>query len=157
VTTTGEPEQFARRALEWAASHLGDTSYALRCLAFVEDAYERPNGIEVFGGASAAESAERYGTQAYDPLAPPPPGALVFYACAGPIDGTQASWGHVGLALGDGRVIHAWDRVRVDDALAVCDLAPRAGWSQPALLGWTPPSVVLHGHRPRDWAVARDG
>jgi ABC-type uncharacterized transport system permease subunit len=47
----------AAAAIEWALARRSDSGYALRCLAFVEDASERPNGIEVFGGASAAESA----------------------------------------------------------------------------------------------------
>jgi cell wall-associated NlpC family hydrolase len=123
----------------------------MRCLAFVEDAYERGNGIEVFGGSSAQESAELYGVTAYDADRPPPAGSLVFYACAGPADGDWRSWGHVGLALGDGRVVHAWDEVRVDDAPAIAALTPATGWTPPRLLGWTSVARVLEGHRPRDW------
>ena len=77
-------------------------------------------------------------TAPYDPLAPPPAGAFVFYACGGPVDGTHRDWGHVGLALGDGRVVHAWDEVRVDDARDVEDLRPAAGWTAPRLIGWAP-------------------
>ena len=156
MTPAGEPERLARRAVEWAAARVGDASYAMRCLAFVEDAYEQPNGIEVSGGSSAAESAAQYGTHACDPSSPPPAGALVFYACAGPANGTVVSWGHVGLASGDGRVIHAWDRVRIDAAVAVERLSPRSGWSAPTLLGWTAPQVVLRGQRARDWGAAGD-
>jgi cell wall-associated NlpC family hydrolase len=124
----------------------------LRCLAFVEDAYERPNGIEIFGGDNAAESAERYGTTPYDQSVPPPVGAFVFYACDGPVDGTRQYWGHVGLALGDGRVVHAWDEVRVDDARDLEDLSSAAGWTAPRFVGWTPPTRILEGHRRRDWS-----
>jgi hypothetical protein len=141
-------------AVAWALAHVGDRQYALRCLAFVEDAYERPNGIEVFGGASATESAAIYGVQPYDATRQPPAGSLVFYACSGPAGGAWRSWGHVGLALGDGRVVHAWDQVRVDDALSVEGLPPAPRWSQPALLGWTPPDRVLAGHRRREWVDA---
>jgi hypothetical protein len=139
------------RALSWALSRRGSPAYALRCLAFVEDAFERANQIEVFGGSSAAEAADLYGVLAYDPARPPPAGALVFYACSGPIDGVSAEWGHVGLSLGVGRVVHGWDVVRVDDATAVTRLAPAAGWSAPRLLGWTRVERVLDGHRPRRW------
>jgi hypothetical protein len=117
----------------------------------VEDAYERPNEIEIFGGDSAAASAERYGTEEYDPAAPPPAGAFVFYECGGPVDGAHRVWGHVGLALGDRRVVHAWDQVRVDDAREVQDLHPAAGWTAPRLIGWTCPERILEGHRPRSW------
>ena len=143
--------RFSTAAVAWALGRVGERTYPLRCLAFVEDAYERPNGIEVFGGDSAAESAARYATEPYDPLAPPPAGAFVFYACGGPVDGTYRDWGHVGLALGDGRVVHAWDEVRVDDARQVEDLGPAAGWTAPRLIGWAPPGRILEGHRARDW------
>ena len=139
--------ELVERALAWAADHLGDASYAGRCLAFVEDAYERSNGIEVFGGASAAESAGLYGTA---PIGggPPPAGALVFYACAGPLGGTTEPWGHCGLSLGDGRVIHAWDVVRVDTLRAVESLPLSPGWTTPRLIGWTPVERLLEDARP---------
>jgi cell wall-associated NlpC family hydrolase len=145
-------EELAAAAIDWALWRLGDRGYALRCLAFVEDAYERANGIEVFGGSSATESAQRYGLTAYDADAPPPAGSLVFFAAEGPIDGRRRDWGHVGLALGDGRVVHAWDEVRVDAAGAVETLPVAAGWSRPRLTGWASAARLLAGHRRRRWA-----
>jgi cell wall-associated NlpC family hydrolase len=142
------------RAIDWALARQGDPSYALRCLAFVEDAFERANGIEVFGGDSAAESAALYRPQRYDPSRPPPSGALVFYTARGPLDGLQRDWGHVGLSLGDGTVVHAWDVVRIDDAHEVERLDPAAGWTAPRLIGWVPAARLLNGHRPRTWIDA---
>jgi cell wall-associated NlpC family hydrolase len=141
----------AAAAVRWALERVGDRGYALRCLAFVEDAFERANGIEVFGGSSAAESAERYGLRPFVAGDTPPEGSFVFYATEGPIDGIRAEWGHVGLSLGDGRVVHAWDEVRVDDARAVEQLEPAPGWTPPRLRGWTEVATVLRGHRPRRW------
>lgn len=149
--SSGDTSLLARRAVEWALARRGDPSYAGRCLAFVEDAYERANQIEIFGGSSAAESAGQYGTQAYDRTAPPPLGSFVFYACTGPLGGVRRGWGHVGLALGDGRVVHAWDVVRVDTAEAVSALPPTEGWEPAELIGWTPVERVLQGRRHRDW------
>ena len=154
-SATGSPRRisagYAAGAVAWAIDRVGERTYPLRCLAFVEDAYERPNGIEVFGGDSATASAGQYGVEPYDPAAPPPAGAFGFYACAGPVDGRRCDWGHVGLALGDGRVVHAWDEVRVDDALEVQALRPAVGWTGPRLVGWTSPKRILEGHRPRAW------
>lgn len=141
--------EVARAATRWALDRLGDRSYGLRCLAFVEDAVERPNAIEIFGGSSARESAELYGPLPIEPDVAVAAGSFVFYACEGPVDDAWRDWGHVGVALGDGRVVHAWDEVRVDVAEAVETLSPRAGWSQPRLLGWVPLSRVLEGHRSR--------
>ena len=157
MTADHPSEQIANRAIGWALAHRGDRTYALRCLAFVEDALERANGIEVFGGASAAESAAQYGMLPYDPASLPSRGAFVFYACRGPIAGDVADWGHVGLALGDGQVVHAWDEVRVDSATAVGALPVRAGWSRPRLVGWALVERVLAGHRTRDWSEPRRG
>ena len=141
----------ARAATRWAVDRTGDRSYAGRCLAFVEDAIERANDIEIFGGSTAHESAERYSPDPYAADVPPPAGSLVFYACEGPSDGAWRDWGHVGIALGDGRVAHAWDEVRVDEATHVEALSPVPGWTPARLIGWVPLARVLEGHRPHDW------
>lgn len=52
---------YIANAIRWAQEHLGATEYAGRCLAFVEDAYEESNHVEIFGGSSAQESAEEFG------------------------------------------------------------------------------------------------
>ena len=140
-------------AIGWAMARLGATDHALRCLAFVEEAYERPNGIEVFGGDSARESAERYGADAAS--GPAPKGAFVFFDCEGPVNGVVRNWGHVGLALGDGRMVHAWGTVRVDPIADVPALPGGPGWSAPAYLGWASPEEILEGAIERDWRPDR--
>ena len=145
-----EVESFVEPAVAWALQRLGSADYGRRCLAFVEDAFERANSIEMFGGSSAAESARLYGVKPH--AAVPPRGAMVFYACRGPIPGTVGEWGHVGLSLGDGRIIHAWDRIRVDPLADVEGLERGDGWSAPRLLGWVPAQRFLRGFRTRAWA-----
>jgi cell wall-associated NlpC family hydrolase len=138
-------------AVDWALARVGDPSYATRCLSFVEDAFERANRIEIFGGSTASEAAQLYGLQPYDAAAPPPPGAFVFYAWRGPIGGVVGDWGHVGLSLGDGQVVHAWDVIRVDEAHAVTRLSSANRADPPRLIGWTPVERILDGHRVRTW------
>jgi cell wall-associated NlpC family hydrolase len=140
------------RALAWALARCGASAYAGRCLAFVEDAYERANGIEVYGGASAAESAQIYGTQPLTGV--PPRGALVFFTWRGEIAGVVEDWGHVGISLGDGALVHAWDVVRIDPIEAIAHLPSASGWAAPSPLGWTPVARLLAGSRPRDWTDA---
>lgn len=137
-------------AHEWAHARLGSIAYATRCLAFVEDAIERPNDLEVFGGDSAAESAAMFG--AIKNTGSPPAGSFAFYQTTGRISGVRAEWGHVGLAVGDGRVIHAWDRVRSDHYREIERLTPAAGWTSPRWLGWVPLDTILATARPRRWA-----
>lgn len=139
-------------AIRWAEARIGSRDYALRCLAFVEDAYEQANQIELFGGSSATESALEYGASTNVALEPPP-GAFVFYACAGLVDGQPRDWGHVGLCCGDGQVLHAWDQVRRDDYRVVETLAPAPTWDAPRFIGWSPVERVLAGYRPRIWSA----
>ena len=139
------------RALDWALARRGDPSYALRCLAFIEDAFELANQIELFGGDTAAESAALYRPRPYEHTRPPPAGSLVFYAASGQVNGAARDWGHVGLALGDGTVVHAWDVVRIDDAQDVERLTPAMGWTAPRMIGWVPAARLLRGHRRRMW------
>lgn len=139
----GEFSRLVENALDWGLEHLGSQDYPGRCLAFVEDCYEKGNGIEIFGGSTASESAEIY---TVGPLqGNPPAGALVFYDCSGPLLGETKNWGHVGLAVGDGTLVHAWDKVRLDPLEAMELLEPPPGWSRPSYIGWATPERVLEG------------
>jgi hypothetical protein len=136
-------------AISWAKERLGSQEYPLRCLAFVEDAYERSNGIEMWGGSDARESAELY--DAHKNTGAPPAGAFVFYACSWLVDGELKDWGHVALAFGNGEAIHAWDIVRIDHYMEICHLQAAPGWSQPELIGWAPVERVLAGIQKKQW------
>jgi len=87
-------QSYIANAVKWAREQMGSADYRFRCLAFVEDAYEKANGVEIFGESTAKESAEAFGVKA--DLAIPPAGAFVFYDCSGPIDEIEKNWGHVG-------------------------------------------------------------
>ena len=142
-------------ALDWALSRLGSTEYPGRCYAFCEDAYELGGRIILDGqGRTAKEAAEAYlarmSAAGLMTEGLPPRGAYVFYDCAGPLNGEERNWGHMGLSLGDGRLVHAWDRVRVDDLRAVEQLAPPPGWTPPVYTGWAAPAVILVGMTPED-------
>jgi cell wall-associated NlpC family hydrolase len=139
-------EFFIDNAIAWAERQLGRDDYCFRCLAFVEDAYEVANAIEIFGGSSAKESADEYGV-AGNMTDAPPRGAFVFYDMTGEIAGDRANYGHVGLHLGDGRIIHAWDEVRIDYLKAIEALEPAEGWTQPSYIGWAPVERILQGHK----------
>jgi hypothetical protein len=138
-------ETYIAHAIHWAQEHLDSTDYTTCCLAFVEDAYEESNHVEIFGGDDAQASADEYG--AAQNRGEPPLGAFVFYACAGPVGDEIKNWGHVGLYIGEGKVIHAWDKVRIDDYHAVQNLTPPPGWSQPQFIGWAPIERIFVGYR----------
>ena len=69
-------DKIVERAIAWALEREDLPDYELRCLSFVEDAYEQANGIEVFGGSSARESADIY--RAADSTGEPPAGGSSF-------------------------------------------------------------------------------
>jgi cell wall-associated NlpC family hydrolase len=140
---------FIEKAIEWANSKMNSTNYTLICLAFVEDAYERSNGIEMFGGSTAKESADLYG--AGKNMTIPPKGSFVFYDCSGKVQDEMKYWGHVGLCIGNGEVIHAWDRVRINNYLEIQELTPVPGWTNPKFIGWSPVETILNGYQLKEW------
>lgn len=64
-------------------------------------------------------------------------GAFVFYDCLCPGSDVPVNRGHCGIALEDGQVIHARDRVRIDDYLAIEKLTAVNG-DRPVYLGRVP-------------------
>ena len=127
--------------IRWAKSKLGSTEYAGWCLAFIEDALEISNHIEIYGGDSAKESCGMYKDALRGGV--PERGAFVFYDCLCPSENGPVNWGHCGVSLGDGRVIHAWDMVRIDDYLAIEKLTALTG-DHPEYLGWVALQRVLN-------------
>jgi hypothetical protein len=153
---TDQFEAYIAHAIHWAQAQVGSAAYPFRCLAFVEDAYECANRVEIFGGSTAAESAEEYGARSNRQHLPPR-GAFVFYECFGPLRGEYKNWGHVGLCLGEAQVIHAWDKVRQDHYLDVERLTPAPGWSAPRYIGWTPVECIFVGYREKKRKRANRG
>ena len=126
--------------INWAEEKIGNSQYAGWCLSFIEDALEISNNIEIFGGASAKESCEMY----YDAIhtGVPERGAFVFYDCMCPSEDGLVNWGHCGICLGEGRVIHAWDIVRIDDFMQIESMKSSVG-EHPKYIGWVPLKRVL--------------
>ena len=134
-------EKLTENMIHFAESKLGSTEYAGWCLAFIEDALEISNDIEVFGRDSAKEPCEMYKDALRGGV--PERGAFVFYDCLCPSENGPVNWGHCGISFGDGRVIHAWDMVRVDDYLAIEKLTALTG-NHPKYLGWVALERVLN-------------
>lgn len=126
--------------ISWAESRIGNTDYAGWCLSFIEDALEKSNDIEIFGGDCAKESCEMYHDALLTGL--PEKGAFVFYDCLCQSAEGLVNWGHCGISLGDGNVIHAWDKVRIDGYLDIEKLTALTG-DHPKYIGWVPIERVL--------------
>jgi len=137
--------------IRWAMEKLGERRYAGWCLSFIEDALEKSNDIEIFGGDCAKESAELYADAMMQ--GEPQRGAFVFYDCLCLSKSGPVNWGHCGISLGDGRVIHAWDEVRIDRYPDIEKLTAPSG-DHPGYIGWVPVSRVLAQKR-RDFDTIR--
>jgi hypothetical protein len=136
-------DTYVEGAVEWAKGKLGSTEYAYRCYAFLEDAYELGNSIVLDGkGCTAKEAANAYHAQ--DHKGSPPAGVYVCYDCTGEIDGESRNWGHIGLSIGDDKVIHAWYEIRIDHYKDIEQLEV-PGWTKPRLIGWVPVDKILRG------------
>ena len=132
--------ELTENMINWAENKLGSSEYAGWCLSFIEDALEKSNGIEVFGGDSAKESCDLYKDALQGGVLER--GAFVFYDCLCPSENGPVNWGHCGISFGEGRVIHAWDMVRIDDYLAIEKLTALTG-DHPKYLGWVALERVL--------------
>jgi cell wall-associated NlpC family hydrolase len=96
-------------AVEWAKAALGRTDYNFWCLAFVAHAYNS----QVAGWKTAHEAANNLVLRDRGQSAKSAPaGALVFFRYQGN-DGVD--YGHVGISLGDGRMISGLKQVQIDD------------------------------------------
>lgn len=124
----------------WAKNELGNKKYAGWCLSFIEDALEISNNIEIFGGDCAKESYEMYKDSVRKDI--PKRGAFVFYDCLCLSEDGPINWGHCGISLGDGMIIHAWDVVREDNYLDIEKMTSNAD-AHPKYLGWVPIERVL--------------
>ena len=69
-------------------------------------------------------------------------GAFVFYDCICPSENGPVNWGHCGISLGEGNVIHAWDAVRIDNYRDIERLTALSG-DHPRYIGWVPVERVL--------------
>lgn len=99
-------------AISWAYArkNAGDTSYSYYCLKFVGDAWSSQKvGNKGYSYATLAGNDMIKHTDKN-----PPRGAVVFWDWYGTVDGVYKNWGHVGIALGNGSVIHAdYNGIRV--------------------------------------------
>lgn len=133
-------EKIIDNMIAWAEEKQGKAEYCGWCLSFIEDALEQSNGIEIFGGDSAKESCEMYCDALHS--GDPERGAFVFYDCLCSSEDGPVNWGHCGICLGDGKVIHAWDVIRTDGYLEIERLTAVTG-DHPKYIGWVPVSRVL--------------
>jgi len=92
--------------------------------------------MELDGYSYAKEAADNHNAEKNTGV--PPKGAYVFYDCCGTINGKYRNWGHVGISVGEGKIIHAWDTVRMDNYLEVQNLKAAEGWTSPRYTGWIP-------------------
>lgn len=110
--------------ISWALANKGNTSYAYLCQKFVADAYAQVATRQ--SKATAKDAANAWCTHPGDKN--PPRGATVYYDWYGTVDGVYKNYGHVGIALGDGRVVHAYGNKGVVVSPNVDFMTGYIGW-----------------------------
>lgn len=128
-----ETEKIIENMIRWAKRETGNREYAGQYLSFINDALEKSGGSAVFVGNSANDSSESYSSALR--FGAPERGALVFYDCLYRGENAPANYGHCGIALDGGAVIHALNDVRIDNYLAIEKLTSRNG-DHLRYIGW---------------------
>jgi len=154
------------KAIAWAEKMIGDTSYAYECQIFVGDTYrETGTSPATYTCAKAAADA----LDAKDSSGTPPRGAYVFYDWSGTLNRVYKNWGHVGLSVGNGKIIHASETNPVEKSQYDKIGLTYIGWAYPSIAppinsfktawefdtpgdkeGWLP-------HNIEAWSVQTDG
>ncbi|MFJ8065602.1 hypothetical protein ACIQYS_13295 [Psychrobacillus sp. NPDC096426] len=53
--------------------------------------------------------------------------------------------GALGLSIGNGEVIHAWDKVGINNYLDIEKLKTAIGWEKPKYIGWVSLERIMVG------------
>ena len=128
------------QAIAWAEDAIEvKPTYNKRCLKFVQDAYDEETGAntDIDRSGYAKEAAEKLNA-AENNEGLPPKGTFVFYDWYGEVDGVYDHWGHVGLSIGNGEIIHNFGTsIKKQDYKSLDQTTlPYIGWAYPPL---TPP------------------
>lgn len=136
------------KAINLARSQDGKEDWKGYCLGFVGQAF----GQESTGWLSPVDAIEKLGDRFYpvEKCQNPPRGALIFFSAKGKWCGASygcidlADYGHIGIYLGHGEVLHAYGRVRTQtltavEQLATTDSKGNKSWID-SYIGWAYPS-----------------
>jgi PKD repeat protein len=136
-------DNWAETAISWAQQRIGSEKWWNYCLRFVANAFMQEEDKPA-GWNSALEAARDYVN--FDRLNQmpygwrmAPRGAIIFFDKEG-----ANQYGHVGIYLGNGSIIHAYGTVQVstiEEALGKPDIGQYLGWSYPPEV-WRPTSVA---------------
>jgi hypothetical protein len=116
------------RAVKWAEGQMGSEEYAWRCERFVEEAYGTSGIFDTAKDAAKAMKLHR----GWKDMKKAPRGALIYFRA----DESNQDYGHVGIALGKGKMISALRSVTTTDI-------SRGPYWKHIYLGWT--------NAPVDW------
>ncbi len=153
ISTEQEWQQWTDTAIEWAEKLEGNNAYFGMCLAFVSDAFINASTKQGHtnpgpaGWGNPNDAISDLGDKFYAGDKNPPRGALVFFSALDP----YYEYGHIGICLGNNRIIHACGIVRNDpifDSEGELSSALKNLGVIDAYLGWAFPPEQWYGSAP---------
>lgn len=148
-------------AISWANNEIGNDEWTNLCLKFVSLAYGLGANVnaKTTGWDWPNDAINELGTKFYsiDNCGNPPRGALIFFSGQGRHPKTKINYekyGHIGIYLGDGEVIHAYETVKIQNIIGAKGIEGEEfidsyiGWAYPpeAWLDYPlPPTLVSPG------------
>ena len=148
-------------AISWANNEIGNDEWTNLCLKFVSLAYGLGANVnaKTTGWDWPNDAINKLGTKFYsiDNCGNPPRGALIFFSGQGKHPKTKIDYkkyGHIGIYLGDGVLIHAYGTVKIQNIIGAKGIEGEKyidsyiGWAYPpeAWLDYPlPPTLVSPG------------
>jgi len=127
--------QWGEQAIEWGEKRKDWNDWNGLCMRFVVDAFAQKDGLPAGLNADGwAKKLYRF-NQGPEGWLQAPKGAVIFFdSDKEPVNGKLNTHGHVGIYLGEGKLIHAYGKVNettIDEAIAKAGVGKYIGWSYP--------------------------
>jgi len=140
---SGDFSELAEKAIEWGEKRKNWDDWSGLCMRFVVDAFAQKDGLPAGANADGwAKKLYRFNQEPEGWLQAPRGTVIFFDNDKELVNGKLNTHGHVGIYLGEGKLIHAYGIVQettIEEAIAKAGVGRYLGWSYPSE-NWRPES-----------------